>query len=326
MGLETGTYLDDLVATNPVNATDSVSEGDDHIRLIKSVLLATFPNLMGAMTASEAELNVLDGFTGNAADVEAIVGLAIEFALLAGLTASAAELNVLDGFTGSAANIETLSGITAAAASIFNDATVADILTTLGVTAAAQTVLDDASVPAMQTTLGIGIGDYSFFIPAAGLLPRTTAGPAWGGEELVTNDIMTNGLDYASSSSEYAQATFGMQKGWDEGTLTVRFYWTAGSGSGDVVWKASLLSLGDNDAIDAALGTGQTVTDTFLTADDMHISSWSSAITAAGSPAEDDMMVLVIERDGGNVSDTFTVDARLLGVQVKFTRNASDDS
>ena len=47
MGLETGTYLDDLVATNPLGA-DSKSAGDDHLRLIKSVLKATFPGMTGA--------------------------------------------------------------------------------------------------------------------------------------------------------------------------------------------------------------------------------------------------------------------------------------
>lgn len=57
MGLETATYIDDLVSTNPVGASDNVSTADDHIRLIKSVLLATFPNIDGAVTATQAELN-----------------------------------------------------------------------------------------------------------------------------------------------------------------------------------------------------------------------------------------------------------------------------
>lgn len=57
MGLETGTYISDLNASNPVGATDPKSQGDDHIRLIKSTILATFPNLTGAMTKTQAELN-----------------------------------------------------------------------------------------------------------------------------------------------------------------------------------------------------------------------------------------------------------------------------
>ena len=43
MGLETGTYVSDLVTTNPVS-NDKKSQGDDHLRLIKSALAATLPN------------------------------------------------------------------------------------------------------------------------------------------------------------------------------------------------------------------------------------------------------------------------------------------
>lgn len=56
MPLETGTYISDLVSTNPV-ATDGSGQGDDHLRLIKSVLLATFPSITGAVTASHTTLN-----------------------------------------------------------------------------------------------------------------------------------------------------------------------------------------------------------------------------------------------------------------------------
>jgi len=65
MALEdlTGTkYIDDLVATNPA-AGDNVSEGDDHIRGIKNVLKTTFPNIDGAVTPTDTELNYVDGVT-----------------------------------------------------------------------------------------------------------------------------------------------------------------------------------------------------------------------------------------------------------------------
>ncbi len=42
MGLESATYIDNLVATNPTSG-DLKSQGDDHIRLVKAVLQATFP-------------------------------------------------------------------------------------------------------------------------------------------------------------------------------------------------------------------------------------------------------------------------------------------
>ena len=64
MGLEAGTYISDLNASNPVGASDPKSQGDNHLRLIKSCLLASFPGITGAMTATHTELNYLDGVTG----------------------------------------------------------------------------------------------------------------------------------------------------------------------------------------------------------------------------------------------------------------------
>jgi hypothetical protein len=68
MGLETGTYIDSLNSSNPT-AGDAVSEGDDHLRLIKSTVKATFPNLSGAVTSTQAELNLLDGVTANTTEL-----------------------------------------------------------------------------------------------------------------------------------------------------------------------------------------------------------------------------------------------------------------
>lgn len=62
MGLETGTYINSLNSANP-GANDQVSQGDDHIRLLKSTILATFPNITGAVTPTHTELNYVDGVT-----------------------------------------------------------------------------------------------------------------------------------------------------------------------------------------------------------------------------------------------------------------------
>jgi len=70
MAKETASYISQLVATNPV-ASDSVSVGDDHIRMVKDVLKTQFSGLSGttAITATEAELNYLDIATlGTSAD------------------------------------------------------------------------------------------------------------------------------------------------------------------------------------------------------------------------------------------------------------------
>ena len=68
MGLESTTYIDGLVETNPTG-TDPRSQGDDHIRLVKSTVKATFPNLTGAVNSTHTELNLLDGVTTTTAEL-----------------------------------------------------------------------------------------------------------------------------------------------------------------------------------------------------------------------------------------------------------------
>jgi len=62
MALEAATYISALDAANPAS-TDPKSQGDDHLRLIKSALKATLPGLSGAMTATHTELNFVAGVT-----------------------------------------------------------------------------------------------------------------------------------------------------------------------------------------------------------------------------------------------------------------------
>ena len=59
MALETGTHINSLNASNPVS-TDGLAQADDHIRLIKATIKATFPNITGAMAATHTVLNGLD--------------------------------------------------------------------------------------------------------------------------------------------------------------------------------------------------------------------------------------------------------------------------
>ena len=75
MGLETTTTIAGLVDTNPLDA-DMISSGDDHLRLIKAVLKATFPGVGGSgyalpITVFEAQLNKLVPIVDNIAELKA---------------------------------------------------------------------------------------------------------------------------------------------------------------------------------------------------------------------------------------------------------------
>ena len=51
MALESATYINQLVDTNPLGS-DVISQGDDHIKLIKEVLQASFPDVVGQASAT----------------------------------------------------------------------------------------------------------------------------------------------------------------------------------------------------------------------------------------------------------------------------------
>jgi hypothetical protein len=62
MPLESASFVNQLDQTRPTS-TDVKSEGDDVMRLIKSTLKNSFPNVGGAMNASQTELNRMVGAT-----------------------------------------------------------------------------------------------------------------------------------------------------------------------------------------------------------------------------------------------------------------------
>jgi len=69
MSLESASYIGQLQVSNPTRQ-DPINQGDDHLKLIKSVLQVQFPGVSGtgfgkAITATEDELNFVHGVTSS---------------------------------------------------------------------------------------------------------------------------------------------------------------------------------------------------------------------------------------------------------------------
>ena len=90
MALETGTYINSLNAANPA-ATDALSQADEHLRLIKATVKATFPNVDAAVTATPAELNKSTAIVSDGTNATFNTGItAAKIKTLIGLTDSSA--------------------------------------------------------------------------------------------------------------------------------------------------------------------------------------------------------------------------------------------
>lgn len=163
----------------------------------------------------------------------------------------------------------------------------------------------------------------TLWVPASAMVPRTSSGAATGTVELVTNDVMLDTMDFDTTTEEGVGFWVNFGDQWGAGTVKVKFYWTAASGTGTVKWDIAGQSYADSDAIDQALGTEQGVTDTLITANDMHITSATSALTIADATAGEPVY-LQITRDVA--TDTLGVDAQLIGCMIQYQESSTEQS
>ena len=167
------------------------------------------------------------------------------------------------------------------------------------------------------------VGKQDFPISAAAMWERTTAGSATLVQsETATNKINYMTLDFDQTTQEHIQFQWMAVRNYNNGTIKFTPYWTASAGTGGVVFEMSGVALSNDDALDTALGTGQTSTDTLIATGDVHVGPQSSAITIAGTPADSDLHFWQIARLTGNGSDTLTGDAKLLGIIVELSLDA----
>lgn len=163
--------------------------------------------------------------------------------------------------------------------------------------------------------------DFAIYIPASGMVSRTTNGAAAGSTETTTNKVMVSTKDFDAVTNEFCQFQMRMPESWNEGDVTMQFHWIAG-GTGTVTWGVQGQCLSDDDVLDTAFGAAETVTDTVTATTDLMTSAFTDPITLAGSPAAGDMALFQVYRNAG----TLASDAKLVGVTLKFTVNAADDS
>jgi len=73
MPVELAANFPALEATYPLS-TDPISDGDNHIRLLKTLLKYHFPSLTAPVLATAAEVNILDGATLSVDDLNLLAG------------------------------------------------------------------------------------------------------------------------------------------------------------------------------------------------------------------------------------------------------------
>ena len=273
MPVETATFISQLSATNPL-ATDAISQGDDQIRLVKEVLQAQFTTLgAAAVTATAAELNLIDGYTGTTAELNTldvttqgtseaskvltadasgdvtIADGAYDFDVashdgtnglkLAGtlVTATATELNLIDGYTGTTAELNTLD------------------VTTQGTAEASKAVTSDGS---LVTNFADGVVQRPEFKDYAETVVALSAA--------ATVDIdLTTGNVFTLTPDQNTTFTFSNPSGTGK-SCSFTLIWTQGGSDRTIQWPTEV-DWKDGSEPDVTSGSGKIDIYTFFTID-----------------------------------------------------------
>jgi hypothetical protein len=171
-------------------------------------------------------------------------------------------------------------------------------------------------------------GTETMWIPANALyLPTTNPADAASVETTALRPELKV-LDFDASTAQYAQFAIAMPKSWNLGTVTYQVFWSPSTtNTGNCIFGLQGVSCTEGDTADVAFGTAIEVTDAGIgTVEDVQMSAVSSAMTISGSPADNDQTFFQLYRDAADGSDTFTGEARVLGIKLFYTTDAANDA
>ena len=209
-----------------------------------------------AISATAAELNIMDGVTATTAELN----------ILDGVTSTAAELNILDGVTSTTAELNILDGVTATTAEL----NLTDGGSTVGTTAVAggdglltndNGTMRQTSVDTFDTYLAQSTKTLTNKTLTSAVLNGTISGTSIKDEDNMASDSATH-LATQQSIKAYVDAEVAALPVGDITSVVAGTGMTGGGTSGDVtlnvIGGAGITANANDVAVDSTVITGQT--------------------------------------------------------------------
>jgi len=170
------------------------------------------------------------------------------------------------------------------------------------------------------------LGKHLIYFPAKGMERDSLSGAEFVTVRTATNHHNYVTLNFDRSVTEYASFEFKMPKSYNSSTITFKINSEATSSSGNATWALQAVGISSTDPVDATWGTAVTVAASYSTANVLHVSAESSALTIGGSITADDLVQFLVYRSPADAGDTLLADARLRGIDIFITTDKPNDS
>lgn len=167
--------------------------------------------------------------------------------------------------------------------------------------------------------------DYGYLWLVSGKSANTSGALVGQSYETTSDKVNLSLIDFDAAAIEYASWQILLPPDYDGGTVLYQVYYThAASASTDnkCVWGLSGTAFTEAETLD--LGFSAVVQSVGTPADNtaylLHISAESTAVTIAGTPAASELAVFRLSRVATDLNDTLSVDARFIGLKIKYGR------
>ena len=130
-------------------------------------------------------------------------------------------------------------------------------------------------------------------------------------------------VNFAEGDDDYANLTWRVPANYNGENVTMHIWWTVGvtPGGDNVIWRAYVRGIVDGGLVNAS---GQSLVLTAAepsAANEIKRSAFSAITAASASLAADGLVRIEIRRNSGEGTDTSSVNAHLVGIELSYTEN-----